>query len=273
MSTPDLGPDAFDAYILDMDGTIYLGDRLLPGSDELLAAVRHTGRRVVFFTNNSTRTPAQYAAKLNGLGLPAVADDVVTSATVTASWLRMHEPHAVCFPIGEEALWAALRAEGIATSTDPGEITTVISSFDRTLDYAKLRIAFTALWRRPQVRFYATHPDAYCPLADGRGDPDAAAVTAAIEASTGRSCERVFGKPSPQPVQVVLERLAVAPARAIVVGDRLRTDIAMGVAAGCATALVLTGDSRREEVAELAPAARPTYVLDSIAGLVRPLVD
>lgn len=261
----------FDAYVFDMDGTIYLGNQLLPGVIELFEALRFHQRRFAFLTNNSTRSREEYADKLTGLGLQAVPDDIVTSATITAAWIREHEPDSVCFPIGEASLVNALREEGICVSSDPTRITTVISSFDRTLDYAKLRTAFAALWKRPDVRFYATHPDAYCPLADGGGDPDAAAVTAALEASTGRACEMVFGKPSPRAIEVILTRLGIGAGRTIMIGDRLGTDIAMGLSAGCTTALVLTGESQRSDVAEAPADQQPHLVLDRIDVLIEDL--
>jgi phosphoglycolate/pyridoxal phosphate phosphatase family enzyme len=260
--------EAFDAYVFDLDGTVYLGDELLPGVADLLAAIERSGRRRVFLTNNPTRSREHYAAKLVRLGVAARPDEVITSATITAAWISRHEPDAGCFLLGEQVLADTLLAAGIRLTDRAEETTLVVASYDRGLTYDKLRTAFTALWRRPQARLIATHPDAYCPLGPGLGEPDAAAVIAAVEASTGRRCEAVLGKPNPDALRTALDLVGVRPERAVMVGDRLATDIAMGRAAGTATALVLSGDSTREDVAGVAPECRPTYVLDRIDALV-----
>jgi phosphoglycolate/pyridoxal phosphate phosphatase family enzyme len=264
---------AYDAYVFDLDGTVYLGDELLPGAAELLAAIDRSGRRRVFLTNNPTRSREHYAAKLDRLGVRAEPHEVITSATITAAWIARHEPDAVCFLLGEQVLADALLAAGIRLSDRAEDVTLVVASYDRGLTYDKLRTAFTALWRRPQARLIATHPDAYCPLGPGLGEPDAAAVIAAVEASTGRTCEAVLGKPNPDALRTALDLVGVRPEQALMIGDRLATDIAMGRAAGTATALVLTGDSTREDVAGVAPDRRPTYVLDRIDALVAGLPD
>ena len=264
-------PAAWDAYQFDMDVTDYLGDQLLPGVATVMDALAATRRRRAFITNNTTRTRAEYAAKLRGLGLDAREEEVVTSGTLTAAWLTSHRPGAVCFVLGERPLLDEFTRAGIRLSEDPAEITVVVSSYDRTFEYRKLQIAFDALRDRPEVGFIATHPDPYCPLPGGRGEPDAAAITAAIEACTGRACEQVIGKPSAAAVTTALGLLEVPVERAIVVGDRLRTDIAMGRAAGTATALVLGGDTSLDEVLAAPASARPDYVLQSMDALLSAL--
>lgn len=261
-------PRAFDAYLFDLDGTIYLGDHLLPGVTELMSAISRTGRKRVFITNNSTRSRAEYAARLQSLGLDATAAEVVTSGTLTAAWIRTHLPEAVAFVLGEAPLLEEFAAAGVRFSEDPSEITLVVASYDRGFDYRKLQLAFDALRGRPEVGFIATHPDPYCPFPGGRGEPDAAAVIAAIEACTGRSCQQVIGKPSPAAVTTALELLGTGVEATIMVGDRLRTDVAMGRAAGTATALVLGGDTSLEQVRAAAPHALPDYVLESLEALV-----
>ena len=113
----------------------------------------------------------------------------------------------------------------------------------------------------------STNPDRYCPLPGGRGEPDAAGIVAAIEATTGVRCERTFGKPEASIAQMALEGIDVDPAECAMVGDRLGTDIAVAHAAGLASVLVLTGDSRPEEVLRLPRAQRPTHVVSGIGAL------
>lgn len=253
----------YDGYIFDLDGTLYLGDRLLPGAAEVLAALRSEGRRIVFLSNNPTRTREQYVARLRAMGLQAEHDEVITSSYVLVQWLREYAPQATLFVCGEVPLIGELRAAGFRLSERPSEIDLVVASFDRTFTYHKLQVAFDAI--RSGARLVATNPDRFCPTPSG-GEPDAAAIIAAIEACTNTRCEVNVGKPSPIMARTVLATLQLPPERCLVVGDRLMTDIAMGAAAGMATALVLTGDSRRADL-PTAP-VQPTYVIECLGDLI-----
>lgn len=270
----DVGAPAriYDGYLFDLDGTIYLGDELLPGAYELVTTLRERGCQTLFLSNNPTRDPQMYADKLGRLGLPTPTSHIVNPVVTMAAWLRKEAPDASVFVIGEEPLIRAIRAAGIRTTTRPEEIDIVVASFDRAFDYRKLQIAFDALWQHRRARLVATNPDAYCPMPGGRGEPDAAAVIAAIEASTGTKCEVNVGKPAPVMLQTALEILDLPPSGCVMVGDRLYTDIAMAVDAGIDSALVLTGESTPDMVAVLPPARRPTLVLERIDQLLDPLV-
>jgi 4-nitrophenyl phosphatase len=258
----------YDVYVFDLDGTIYLGDGLLPGARDLVEALRHRGKVVRFLSNNPTRDREQYAEKLSRLGLPTPADEIVNSTVTTTHWLLEHAPGAVVFAIGEEPLKRAFAAAGIAMSEDPEEIDVVVSSYDRAFEYRKLQIAFDAIWLHRRARLIATNPDRFCPLPGGRGEPDCAAVTAAIEACTGARCEANLGKPNPAMLRAALEGVDADLADCVMVGDRLGTDIRMGLDAGMAAALVLTGETTAADVRDLAPADRPPIVLDRIDRLL-----
>jgi len=258
----------FDAYVFDLDGTIYLGDGLLPGVADVVGQLRDRGVPIRFLSNNPTRDPEQYAAKLTALGLPTPVADITNTVVTTVDWLRRHHPDAVLFPIAEAPLVSALERAGFRLSDDAAEIDVVIASYDRTFDYRKLQIAFDALWFHRRAILVQTNPDRYCPFPGGRGEPDCAAITAAIEACTGVRCSASFGKPSPVMVEAALAGLGVPASRALMVGDRLATDIAMGRAAGMPTALVLTGDSTLDNLAALPVDARPDYVVDGLGELL-----
>jgi HAD superfamily hydrolase (TIGR01450 family) len=258
----------YDVYVFDLDGTIYLGDGLLPGARDLVEALRHRGKVVRFLSNNPTRDREQYAEKLSRLGLPTPADEIVNSTVTTTHWLLAHAPGAVVFAIGEEPLKRAFAAAGIAMSEDPEEIDVVVSSYDRAFEYRKLQIAFDAIWLHRRARLIATNPDRFCPLPGGRGEPDCAAITAAIEACTGARCEANLGKPNPAMLRAALEGVDADMADCVMVGDRLGTDIRMGLDAGMAAALVLTGETTAADVRALAPADRPPIVLDGIDRLL-----
>ena len=253
----------YDGYIFDLDGTIYLGELLLPGAPELLAALRAEGRQVAFLSNNPTKTREQYVTKLRGMGLQADLAEVVNSSHVLVQWLLEHAPGATLFVCGEAPLIGELEAAGFPLSEQAGEVQIVVASFDRTFTYHKLQVAFDAI--RAGARLVATNPDRFCPVLGG-GEPDAAAIIAAIEACTNTRCEVNVGKPSPIMARAVSAMLGLPPERCIMVGDRLMTDIAMGAGAGMATALVLTGDSTRADLP--AAPAQPTYVIEGLLELL-----
>ncbi len=256
-------PKEYGAYIFDLDGTIYLGDTLLPTAHETLSALRARGRRLVFLSNNPTHTRAEYAAKLTRLGLATPREDVLNSSLVMVNFLRQRMPQARLFVIGEEPLCADLRAAGFTLVDEARQTDAVIASFDRTFTYRKLQIGFDAL--RAGARFFATNGDRYCPVPGG-GQPDAAAIIAALEACTSRACEAIVGKPSRYTIDAALAVAGLPPAACLMTGDRLETDICMGVEAGMDTALALTGATPASAL-DGSP-LQPTYVIRQLADLL-----
>jgi phosphoglycolate/pyridoxal phosphate phosphatase family enzyme len=263
VSGAEARPGAYDGYALDLDGTVYLGEQLLPGARETIACLRDAGRGVIFLTNNPLQSCEGFAARLTRLGVPTAPDDVVNSSRVMVAYLRTRFPGRRLFVIGERSLREELLEAGFCLTEEPKHVDVVVAAFDRGFDYRKLQIAFDAI--RAGARFVATNRDPYCPVPGG-GLPDCAAVIAAIEASTGSRVEEVVGKPSPVMARSALDRLGVPPGRTILVGDRLETDIAMGVRAGMHTALVLTGATRRADLA--AASVHPEFILDDLRGLL-----
>lgn len=258
----------YDGYLFDLDGTIYLGDELIPGAYELITTLRAMGRKTLFLSNNPTKDTAMYADKLTRLGIPTDADMVVNPLVTLSAWLRREAPRSKVFVLGSEPLRRAVVDAGCELSEHPEQIDVVVASYDTSFDYRKLQIAFDALWLHRRARLVTTNPDAYCPMPGGRGEPDSAAVVAAIEACTGVRCEANFGKPDPVMLRTALDVLGLAADACVMVGDRLYTDVAMAVDAGIDSALVLTGDSTAEQVEQLDPDRRPSYVLDSVAQLL-----
>ena len=260
----------YDGYLFDLDGTIYLGDELIPGAFDLVTRLREMGRKTLFLSNNPTKDPQMYADKLTRLGLPTDPGMVVNPLVTLSAWLRREAPASRVFVLGSEPLQRAVIAAGCELCEDPELIDVVVASYDTSFDYRKLQIAFDALWLHRRARLITTNPDAYCPMPGGRGEPDSAAVVAAIEACTGARCEANLGKPDAVMARTALEVLGLAPEQCIMVGDRLYTDVAMAVDAGVDSALVLTGDSTADQVAELEPDRQPSYVLGSVAELLPP---
>ena len=245
-----LFPDRlYEGYVFDLDGTIYLGDDLLPGAKRLIEKLRELGRKVVFLSNNPTKDPKMYAEKLRKLGLPTPENEIVNTVVTMTQWLLQNHPEAIVFPISEEPLKRSLREAGIKMSERAEEIEIVIASYDRGFEYRKLQIAFDAIWFHKRARFVTTNPDPYCPLPGGRGEPDAAAIVAAIEACTGAKCEVNVGKPTPIMLETIMDMLGVETAGCVMTGDRLYTEIRMALDAGAPSAVVLTGETTAEILA------------------------
>jgi HAD superfamily hydrolase (TIGR01450 family) len=228
----------FKGFIFDLDGTVYLSDKLIPGADRVIRRLRETGRRVVFLSNKPIQTREEYAAKLTRLGIPTQPEEVINSTFVTVNYLRKIAPQARLFIVGETPFIEELKRADFKITGEPKEIEYVIVAFDRTFDYQKLNIAFQAI--KLGAHFIATNPDRTCPV-EGGEIPDCAGMIAAIEAVTGKKVELILGKPSSLFIQAALDVMGLKPEDCILIGDRLETDIKMGRDIGMTTGVVLTG--------------------------------
>lgn len=249
-------------FLLDMDGTIYLGNKLLPGANQFLETLRNQGREYYFLTNNSSRDKAAYVEKLDRLGIRVTPAQVITSGEATAMYLKSVRPGASIFLLGTASLAREFAGYGFTLADKAGNPDFVVLGFDTTMTYQKLWDACDLI--RDGVTYIATHPDLNCPLEGGRYMPDAGAMIACIEASTGRR-PKVIGKPSREIIDAVLSRTGAAREQAAMVGDRLYTDIAMANKAGLTSILVLSGETRQEDLA--GSEFRPDYVFASVADL------
>jgi arabinose operon protein AraL len=260
--------------ILDLDGTVYLGEAALPGAVETLAELRRQGKRLLFVSNKPLEPPLTYARKLSRMGIPAGEDEVITSAGVLGEYLSRHASQLHFYVLGEEYLKDELRKHGLQLVEelcdqdsreviDPLGIEAVVIAFDRTLDYRKLNTAYQAL--RQGARFFATNGDATCPMPGG-AIPDAGATLKYLEHLTNRRPEVVAGKPSPLIMQVALDCLGLKPEECLLVGDRLETDIRMAKEAGLWAAVVLTGVTHPEDIPN-AP-IQPDLVLNTLSDLL-----
>jgi NagD protein len=263
-----------DGFIFDLDGTVYVGERLLTGAAATVAALRARGKQVLFVSNKPVDSRTNYAHKLTRLGIPTGEEEVLTSAFVLAHYLVHHAPALRYYVIGEASFAAELRGHGLTVVDEllaqdplgvihPEGIDAVVVALDRTLDYRKLNTAYQAL--RRGARYFATNGDKTCPMPGG-DVPDAGTTLAALQHLTGRMPELVAGKPSPHILQVALDRLGLPAERCLVAGDRLETDMQMGHAAGMATALVLSGVTGAEEATAVQPA--PDLVLENLGELL-----
>lgn len=251
----------YEAAILDLDGTIYLGDRLIPGAAASVAALRDRGIDVVFLTNKAIDRREKYAEKLTGLGLAASRDDVINSGWVTARYAADRYPDRQAFVIGEDPLVDEVVAAGLTVDQrEPGDL--LVVSMDREFTYEKLRLALRTLDNG--APFLATNPDRTCPTAH-EPIPDAAGMIGAVEGVSGRTVDRVLGKPSSAVAETALSELGADPSECLMIGDRLETDIEMGTRVGMETVLVMSGVTDRATLADTD--ASPDHVLDSIADI------
>ena len=247
--------------LVDLDGTVYRGNRLVPGADAGLDALSTAGVTPVFLSNNATKRPAEYREKLAELSIEVPVERILNSAAISADYLAAHHPDAGVYVVGEASLRAELRDAGLSVVSDPAATDVVLASLDRSFDYDTLQDVLDAD-RGGETLLFATNPDRTCPVERGE-IPDCGAVIGAIEGLLGRDLDRVLGKPSQETIDVALSRLGVAPDECVMIGDRLETDVRMGELAGMETALVLSGVTDRADLA--AADVEPDHVLDSLA--------
>jgi HAD superfamily hydrolase (TIGR01450 family) len=252
----------YKGYALDLDGTVYIGDHLLDGAQKVITTLRENSR-VVFVTNKPLETAESYAAKLTGLGIPTETADIVTPLDSLVDYLDINHGGAVILTVAEPLVDDVLRDAGFQVTGDPLEADVVVVSFDRTFTYAKLFAAYRAVNNGAVI--IATNPDPFCPTPEG-GLPDCAAMLAAVEACTGATAEAIVGKPSAHMGRAILGRLNIEPADAVMVGDRLLTDIAMGQSLGMASVLILTGVSSLEDIGR--SGVQPDFVIDKLLDLL-----
>ena len=260
----------FKGFIFDLDGTVYVGDQLIPDADRVIRLIRERGRKVVFLSNKPIQTREDYASKLTRLGIPTPPDEVINSTFVMTNYLKKISPQARLFVVGETPFIEELKRAGFQITDVPKEIEYVVVAFDRTFDYGKLNIAFQAI--KLGAHFVATNPDRSCPVKGGE-IPDCAGMIAAIEAVTEKKVEVIVGKPSPLMIQTVLDVLGLRPEDCILIGDRIETDIRMGKEAGIATGIVLTGVTDEEALKKIKHTpSQPDFVFQSIADVENLLI-
>ena len=246
-------------FLIDMDGTIYLGKRLLPGAKDWLALLLEKGLDYFILTNNSSRSQVEYAQKLNQFGLDVPEKKIFTSGEATAIYLRKSIPGASLYVVGTQPLIRAFERHGFTiTDEDPDA---VVLGFDTTLTYEKIwKLCDFIVAGKPYI---ATHPDINCPTESGF-KPDIGAIMEMVAASTGRRPDVIVGKPNAPIVNALAEKTGFPLEAHCMIGDRLYTDIALGKW-GITTALVLSGETKREDLTE--SPYKPDFVVSNIAEM------
>jgi 4-nitrophenyl phosphatase len=254
------------ALIIDLDGVVWRGRQALPGAQDFFALLRARGLAFVLATNNATAPPREVRARLRELGVEVDEEEVLTSAEAAAALVRKRlGPGGGVLAIGEAGLLEALTAEGLARVASAEQAEAVVVGLDRQVHYAQLAEATLAI--RRGALFIGTNPDRTFPLERGLV-PGNGALLALLEAATAVA-PIVVGKPEPYLFEHALERLTSAREETLVLGDRLDTDVEGGRRAGLATALVLTGVSRRQDLPRAA--SQPDWVFEDLAAVSRAL--
>ena len=254
-------------FLFDMDGTLYLGDRLFPDTAELLATIRAQGKHYLFLTNNSSKSVHDYIKKMENLGIAAKKSDFLTSSQATAGYLSDHYPDGKIFVAGTASFCQELRSHGLAVTEDLEEnIDCIVCGFDTELTFKKLE-NLSRLLLRKELPFIATNPDLVCPTEYGFV-PDCGSVCKMLFHATGRK-PFIIGKPSPLMPELACQKYDCAPDETLMIGDRLYTDIACGLNAGIPTLLVLSG----ETTAQMAAASEfhANAIMQDIGELLREL--
>lgn len=254
-----------DTFLLDMDGTIFLGNELIDGASDFLDTLKQNGKRYIFLTNNSSKNRMAYVDKLRNLGLDVTAEDIFTSGEATTRYLKNRHEGARIYLLGTPSLEEEFIREGFQLVSGRGEkVDFVVLGFDTTLTYEKVWIACEYI--AAGVEYIATHPDFVCPLPGGAFMPDAGAMAAMIEASTGKK-PFVIGKPNKAVVESIALKYALNQNEMVMVGDRLYTDVQTGINAGITSILVYSGETKPEDY------EKSTICADFVFPSVKYIID
>ncbi len=246
-------------FLFDMDGTLYLGERLYDFTNELLATIKARGGKYMFMTNNSSKSVSDYIKKLARLGIHATEDDFITSSQATGYYLKKNYRGKVLYVCGTESLKAEIRGQGFEITDELERVDVVVMGFDTELTFKKLEDVSKLLLLREDIPYIATNPDYVCPTEFG-SVPDCGSVCDMLYNVSGRR-PLVIGKPEPLMPILAMDKWGYTKEETVVIGDRIYTDIKSGIAADVSTILVLSGETTRE-ILEKSP-EKPSYVMES----------
>ncbi|MDL2287303.1 HAD-IIA family hydrolase [Eubacteriales bacterium OttesenSCG-928-G02] len=253
-------------FILDMDGTIYLDDYPIEGAKEFISLVKKLNKKILYFTNNASKSISMYYEKLNRLGFSVNDGEVISSADVTIDYLITNHPESSVYLVGTPALEKSFTDKGI-NLVNHRNADIVVSSFDTTLTYEKLEIACDCI--RNGAIFYSTHPDFNCPTATHTGFiPDSGAICALITASTGK-LPKYFGKPCKETADYIAKITGLSFDDMAIAGDRIYTDIKLGKDHGITSILVLSGETKIEDIND---DNKPDYIYNKLGDILPELL-
>ncbi len=255
-------------FLLDMDGTIYLGNRLFDGTLDFLNLIKNTGRRAMFLTNNSSKSLDKYVEKLNGMGIDVNREDFLSSVQATVKFLKENYGDKKIYALGTESFKKELIESGLnITDNVEDGIKCLIMGFDTELTFKKLEDACIILGDE-NVDYIATNPDLVCPTEFG-SVPDCGSVSIMLKNATGRY-PKFIGKPQPEMINLAVEKSGFTKEETCIMGDRLYTDIASGINAGVSTIFVLSGEGTMKDVEE--GEWKPEFIYENIREVYNDLV-
>lgn len=251
-------------FLFDMDGTLYLGDRLYPFTCDLLAKIKECGKQYLFMTNNSSKSVADYVKKLERLGIKATDEDFIASSQATAFYLHKNYEGKKLYVCGTKSLIKELENEGFEVTEDINKTECIVMGFDTELTFKKLEDVCKILSSR-EIPYIATNPDVVCPTEFG-SVPDCGSVCEMIFNATGK--RPVFiGKPSALMPTLAMEKYGIEPLETAVIGDRIYTDIKSGINAGAISVLVLSGETNQDILK--ASNDKPDFVMLNAGELIK----
>ena len=254
-------------FLFDMDGTLYLGDRLFDFTNELLDTIKKNGGRYMFMTNNSSKSVADYIKKLEKLGVKSDYEDFITSSQATAYYLKKHQKDCTLYVCGTTSLKGELIKEGFKITENTEETQCIVMGFDTELTFKKLHDISYMLCTR-ELPYIATNPDYVCPTEFG-SVPDCGSVCDMLFNATGKR-PVVIGKPQALMPQLAMEKTGYGKKETAVIGDRIYTDIKSGINAGTVSILVMSGETTKEILNNSDD--KPDFVLESgreLLGIIR----
>ncbi len=253
-------------FLFDMDGTLYLGDRLFDFTKELLAQIKAKGKRYMFMTNNSSKSVSAYIEKLGKLGITATKEDFITSSQATVYYLKKQYPDARLYVCGTDSLKQELTENGFVVTENIEEVDLIIMGYDTELTYKKLWDVSYMLTTR-ELPYIATNPDYVCPTEWG-SVPDCGSICDMIFNATGKR-PLFIGKPEPLMPQLAMEQYGYTSQETAVIGDRIYTDVKSGVNAGALAVLVMSGETTNEILE--ASDVKPDVVLRDASEILKTL--
>lgn len=257
--------EGIEGVLLDLDGTIYRGNSLIPGAYEAMSQLRRLEKKIVFLSNRGNFSREMCRAKLEAMGIEAKTEEILLSSTIASRYLKKYYSESQVWTLGDQGLRDELTNHEVSLAKTPQNADFLLITLHEQLTYADLNDAFQAV--RNGARILATNADKMFPSDSGLSI-DVAGMIGAIEASTEKKVEEVFGKPSRFMVEAALDTLQLPAEKCMMVGDSLESDITMGNRHGMRTVLVLTGNTKRENTVSLNDQTRPQFIIDSLLGLL-----
>lgn len=259
--------DEAKCFILDLDGTIYLGDEIIDGAVDFINKLNKENKKFIFLTNNSSKNNNYYKEKLKSFGIYVSNNSIFTSGEATTIYLNSRNSGSKVFLIATNYLKDEFIRSGFnVTNIYEEDIDFVVLGFDTTLTYNKLWIACDLI--REGVEFIATHPDINCPLEDGKFMPDAGAIIEFIYASTGKR-PNIIGNPNTEIINCICKKYRINKEDMIIVGDRLYTDIKTGINSGITSILVLSGETKADDYSK--SNIKADFVYNSVKEIINEL--